>query len=192
MCVSWCWWATRLARERKGDTGVCLTRIHFLSTPPLSFYSYPLLISLKCTQFFALQRRIKEQGRDRRPNSNIFICVVLTRLDSPSERLMRRNGLVEEPSGCIHSCHHHLNPGLLNLQLWPPAWMGNDLSMFAWHPLLLRWNFSSCSHKNTHLNADLSTWVGKFFLMQSLACHALRLYLNFSSMPLVRDSSQLP
>lgn len=113
---------------------------------------------------------------------------MLTRLDSPSERLMRRNGLVEEPSGCIHSCHHHLNPGLLNLQLWPPAWMGNDLSMFAWHPLLLQWNFSSCSHKNTHLNADLSTWVGKFFLMQALACHALRPYLNCSSMPSVTAS----
>eukprot|EP00064_Thunnus_orientalis_P003731 superscaffoldBa00000317_g3742 len=42
---------------------------------------------------------MKEQSTERRPHSDIFICVVLTQLNSPSERLMRRNGLVEEPTG---------------------------------------------------------------------------------------------
>lgn len=49
----------------------------------------------------------------------IFISVVLTQPDSPSEKLMRRNGLVEEPTGRIYTCHRHLNPRLLNLQLRP-------------------------------------------------------------------------
>lgn len=90
-----------------------------------------LSLSLKCTLSFAPWRRMKEQSTERRPHSDIFICVVLTPQNSPSEKLMRRNGLVEEPTGCIHSCHHHLNPGLLNLQLWPPTWIGNDLSVLA-------------------------------------------------------------
>jgi hypothetical protein len=47
-----------------------------------------------------------------RPHS--LISVVLTQLNSPSERLMRRNGLVEEPAMCIHSCHHQLHTGLLS------------------------------------------------------------------------------
>lgn len=85
-------------------------------------------LSRKCILSFAPRGRMEEQSTERRPHSDIFICVVLTRLNSPSERLMRRNGLVEEPTGCIHSCHHHLNPGLLNPQLWSPEWMGNDLS----------------------------------------------------------------
>lgn len=44
---------------------------------------------------------------------------MLTQPDSPSEKLMRRNGLVEEPTGRIYTCHRHLNPRLLNLQLRP-------------------------------------------------------------------------
>lgn len=50
---------------------------------------------------------------------DIFISVLLTQPDSPSEKLMRRNGLVEEPTGRIYTCHRHLNSGLLNLQLRP-------------------------------------------------------------------------
>lgn len=53
----------------------------------------------------------------RSPHSDIFMYVVLTWLNSPSERLMRRNGLVKEPTGCIHSCHHHLNPELLSVHI---------------------------------------------------------------------------
>lgn len=110
-----------------------------------------LSLSLKCTHCFAPRRRMKEQSRERRPHSDIFICVVLTQLNSPSEKLMRRNGLVEEPTGCIHSCHHHLNPGVLNLQLWPPTWMGNDLSVLVWHPLCLQQNHSSSIYNNASL-----------------------------------------
>lgn len=57
----------------------------------------------------------------RRRHDDIFISVVLTQPDSPSKKLMRRNGLAEEPPGCIYTCHHHPNPGLLNLQLRPMA-----------------------------------------------------------------------
>lgn len=79
-----------------------------------------------------------EQGTERRPHSDIFICVVLTQPNSPSERLMRRNGLVNEPTGCSRGCHHHLNAGVLTVQLWPPTWMGNDLSAHPWHVLYLQ------------------------------------------------------
>lgn len=58
-----------------------------------------------------------ELGEEAAPD--IFISVVLTQPDSPSEKLMRRNGLVEEPTGRIYTCHRHLNPGLLNLQSRP-------------------------------------------------------------------------
>lgn len=90
-----------------------------------------------------------EWGNERRPHSDAFMCAVLTRLNSPSERLMRKNGLAQEPTGCIHSCHHHLNPRLLNLQLWPPAWMGNDLSAAAWHTLCLQMSPMSSGCNNT-------------------------------------------
>ena len=117
-------------QERERD-GASVSRKNSLSV--LSSFVSVLHSSLphKCILSFAPRRRMEEQSTERRPHSDIFICVVLTRLNSPSERLMRRNGLAEEPTGCIHSCHHHLNPGLLNLQLWPPTWMGNDLSVRA-------------------------------------------------------------
>lgn len=127
------------------------TRVASLFPPSLLSFipSLALSVSQMHTLSFAPQRRMRKQSTERRPHSDIFICVVLTRLNSPSERLMRRNGLVEEPTGCIHSCHHHLNPGLLNPQLWPPAWMGNDLSVLGWHPLRLQGNRSSPVRNNT-------------------------------------------
>lgn len=117
-------------QERETER-MCPTSLSALSPFVFVFFSCALSLSLKCTLSFAPRRRMEEQSTERRPHSDIFICVVLTRQNSPSEKLMRRNGLVEEPTGCIHSCHHHLNPGLLNLQLWPPTWMGNDLSVLA-------------------------------------------------------------
>lgn len=67
---------------------------------------------------------------------DIFISVVLTQPDSPSEKLMRRNGLVEEPTGRIYTCHRHLNPGLLNLQLRPCSL---PLPLCGWEMTCLRW-----------------------------------------------------
>lgn len=152
MCFSMLMSNRRCKRERRRQSE-CPTRIvfRFSTTLSLSFYSCALSLSLKCTHCFAPWRRMKEQSRERRPHSDIFICVVLTQLNSPSEKLMRRNGLVEEPTGCIHSCHHHLNPGVLNLQLWPPTWMGNDLSVLVWHPLCLQQNHSSSIYNNASL-----------------------------------------
>lgn len=71
------------------------------------------------------------------PHGDIFISVALTRLHSPSERLMRRNGLAEEESLRNHSGRYHLNAALLSPWLGPPAQMGNDLSISAWHSLRL-------------------------------------------------------
>lgn len=119
----------------RGTQGLRVSVSHKDSLPILPlFYYCALSLSLflsNAHSAFAPRRRKQEQSTARRPHSDIFIYVVLTRLNSPSERLMRKNGLVEEPTGCIYSCHHHLNPGLLNLQLWPPTWMGNDLSVLA-------------------------------------------------------------
>lgn len=143
-----------MSRSRVTDVSLHVDERQELQETEKVFFSYVfvvysciLFLSLKCMLSFAPRWRMKEQSTERKPHSNIFICVVLTWLNSPFERLMRRNGLVEEPTGCIHSCHHHLNPGLLNLQLWPPTWMGNDLSVLDWHPLCLQRNRSSSVYK---------------------------------------------
>lgn len=115
-------WAT----TRKDGLAI-LSCLFYSAVSPLLFFSPSNALS----PILAPRRRKQEQSAGRSPHSDIFMYVVLTRLNSPSERLMRRNGLVEEPTGCIHSCHHHLNPGLLNLHIWPPTWMGNDLSALA-------------------------------------------------------------
>lgn len=163
MCSSMMMSNRSCKRERDGGRA---SESHKESLSVLSsfvFVFYCILsLSFKCTLSFAAPRRMKRQSTERRPH-NIFICAVLTLLNSPSERLMRRNGLVEEPTGCIHSCHHHLNPGLLNPQLWPPAWMGNDLSVLAWHPLCLQQNRSSSIHNNTaELNPVSAGSMGSF------------------------------
>lgn len=136
-CASPCWWATGAARYRD-------VFLSFMSFIP----AFSLFLSNVRSHLLHGEEQ-KEQSTERRPHSNIFIYVVLTWLNFPFKRLMRRNGLVEEPTGCIHSCHHHLNPGLLNLQLWPPTWMGNDLSVLDWHPLCLQQNHSSSIHKSS-------------------------------------------
>lgn len=158
-CAPPCRWATGAAREN-GHAG----------DNPQGWPCYSFVLVLLCClpspsptptsnalSPFAPRRRKQEQSAGRSPHSDIFMYVVLTRLNSPSERLMRRNGLVEEPTGCIHSCHHHLNPGLLNLHIWPPTWMGNDLSALAWHPLRLRRNHSSAVRGNTSPLNPVST-----------------------------------
>lgn len=124
-CAPPCWWATGAARIGVGDR---VSVSHKASLSVLScfvfvFYSCThSLFFLKCTLSFCSSREEwKSKSTQRRPHSDVFIGIVLTPLNSPSEKLMRRNGLVEEPTGCIHSCHHHLNPGLLSLQVWPPT-----------------------------------------------------------------------
>lgn len=63
-----------------------------------------------------------------------FIGIVLTQLNSPSEKRMRRNGLAEEASGCIH-----IAAVIVWIQccwvssLGPLQWMGNDLSVSTRH-----------------------------------------------------------
>lgn len=115
--------------ERKGMTSTATDFLFSYSFAVFFYFCAIPIFSHIHTQWFASQKRIKEKGSERRPHSNTFICAMLTRLNSPSESLMRKNGLAEEPTRCIHSCHHHLNPRLLNPQLCPPAWMGNDLSV---------------------------------------------------------------
>lgn len=130
------------------------------------FYSCILSFSLSNASSHWLHGE-EWNSTERRPQSNIFIYVVLTWLNSPFKRLMRTNGLVEEPTACIHSCHHHLNPGLLNLQLWPPTWMGNDLSVLDWHPLCQQWSHSSSvdSTKTAQPSSSLSAWFDWSFVM---------------------------
>lgn len=101
---SW-WWATG------APTGSCFSL-------PSKKFSILFLFFPKCVIFLLHREEIKSKAQ-RGGHTAAFLSV-LTRLNSPFERLMRRNGLVEEPTECIHCCHHHLNPGLLSLQLWPP------------------------------------------------------------------------
>lgn len=58
---------------------------------------------------------------------------MLTQPDSPSKKLMRRNGLMEEPTGRIYTCHRHLISGLLNLQPPPPpSHHGLEMTCLPW------------------------------------------------------------
>lgn len=89
--------------------------------------------------------------------------------------------LWREPAECIYSCHHHLNPGLLNLQLWPPTWMGNDLSVLAWHPLRLQRNHSPLRPQQ-HFPAQPCQHGSRSASLTTDAVPALNLQPHFSSM----------
>lgn len=137
---------------------VCPTGIAFLLTCSLSFIS---LLSFSQMHTLLLLHREESKSKAQRGGHTATFLSLLCWLGwtLPLRGWWGEMALWRNQPGAS-SCHHHMNPGLLNLQLWPPTWMGNDLSALVWHSLCLQQNHSFSVYNTSLLNpVSMGRWV---------------------------------
>lgn len=141
-CAPPCWWATGAAKRKRSTDERGMSVSHKDCLPSVSSFVFVFLCSLYYSQMqtvLCITKKKKKKNSESRGHTATFLYV-LCWLDwtLPLRGWWGRMALWSNQPGASIAVIIMWIQEVLNKQLWPPVWMGNDLSVLAWHPLRLQ------------------------------------------------------